>query len=154
MGGSSHTKTVFIHAWPRPHHELISLTLIPTVERSFPTLTPPLMNANKHRAWHLLRALLLFQLQPATNFSKPRYSGKLHPSKVSITAKHWRLNTEIWYWQLVHDKTRRRIICIREFESWNRRCIVAACWRCQAVVTQVSKLIHVHTTHVFVSSDV
>ncbi len=153
MGGSSHTKTVFIHAWPRPHHVLISLTLIPTVERSFPTLTPPSWTqintepdiCSMHCSSFNFILLLIF---------KPQYSGKQHPRAVCIAEKHWKLNTEIWYWQLAHDKTGRRIIYIQDFESWNRRCIVAACWRCQAVVTQISKLIHVHTTHVSVSSDV
>lgn len=106
MGGSSHTKTVFNHAWPRPRRELISPTLIPTMERSFPTLTPPTRNANKHGAWHLLHALLLFQPQPATNFQRPWHSGKiasqqsLHDRKKKLLeVKHRNLVLAVWSWQ-------------------------------------------------------
>ncbi len=61
----------------------------PNHGEEFSHTNTPLLNANKHRAWHLLPALLLFQLHPATKFLKPRYSGKQHPRAICIAEKHW-----------------------------------------------------------------
>ncbi len=80
----------------------------PNHGEEFSHTNTPLLNANKHRAWHLLPALLHFQLHPATKFLKPRYSGKQHPRAICIAEKHWKLNTEIW--QLAHNKTGRSIV--------------------------------------------